>query len=197
MRVLVGPRINPATDMVATAVSHALAGPEGSVVSLLDSGIKDLSRPLSGAEVALLRGVLTGEDAIVGYVCKGRRIGAGSHESQLAVVTDHANLTWRSPLTGPNDDRIGPRFPSMTGVYAPEIALDRLEALDGMIVESGVLAGVRDDGHLSLFEEEVARAQGHVAASSELAPVVIVAAHLGLRVAAVAVMTELLDKGEG
>ena len=64
-------------------------------------------------------------EGVVGYVCVGRpaaaREGArAAGAGAVIAVTDHANLTWRSPLTGPNDDSVGPRFPSMTGVYAPE-----------------------------------------------------------------------------
>jgi len=102
-------------------------------------------------------------------------------------VTDHANLTWRSPLAGPNDGRAGPRFPSMTGIYATELALARVGAREGMIVTSGVVAGVYDDGRLTAWEGEIAGEQRLVAVSAELVPVVIVAAHRGLRVAAVVV----------
>ncbi|NLO26833.1 MAG: purine-nucleoside phosphorylase, partial [Actinobacteria bacterium] len=71
---------------------------------------------------------------------------------------------------------------------ASETALDSLKALDGIIVRSGVVAGVSDDAGPSAFEVEVAGAQSHVALSSELVPVVIVAAHMGLRVVAAVLM---------
>jgi hypothetical protein len=193
MRVLVGPRTDLGSDAATTAVAHALAGPEGAVLSLTNVGVRTLSRSLTAAEVALLREALGGVDAIVGYVCRGSWLGAASAGGTadrgvlLVAVTDHANLTWRSPLTGPNDERVGPRFPSMTGVYAPEAVPDNVGAAEGMIVMRGVVAGVRDDRRLSAFEVEVAGGHGHLAASSELVPVVIVAAHAGLRVAAVVV----------
>ena len=190
MRVLVGPRVEPGSDRVAADVAHALAGPDGSAISLAETGLRNLGRPLTAAEVALLRRVLPAEDRLVGYICRGRAVGPGAEasEAEVVVVTDHANLTWRSPLTGPNDDQVGPRFPSMTGIYAFEAALDSLKALDGIIVRSGVVAGVSDDARPTAFEVEVAGTRGHVAVSSELAPVAIVAAHMGLRVAAVVLM---------
>jgi purine-nucleoside phosphorylase len=104
------------------------------------------------------------------------------------AVSDHVNLTWRSPLTGPNDASVGPRFPSMTGIYRPEVVLDRVGAAGGIIVDAGVVAGVRDDGRLTSYEEEVARVPDYLAVSEELVPVVIVAAHMGLRVAAAVVL---------
>src|SRR5205823_6667537 len=39
----------------------------------------------------------------------------------LMVISDHINLLGANPLTGPNDDRFGPRFPDLTSVYAPEL----------------------------------------------------------------------------
>ncbi len=113
-------------------------------------------------------------------------------------MTDHADLTWRSPLTGPNDDLLGPRFPSMTGIYTPEVVMERLRAGEdapgpcvggeGIIVVPGVVAGVVDDCRLSDHEATMAAIAGCTGASSELAPVAVIAAHLGLQVAA-AVLT--------
>ena len=38
-------------------------------------------------------------------------------QGQLVVIKDHINLQGASPLTGPNDERFGPRFPDMTMAY--------------------------------------------------------------------------------
>lgn len=203
MRVLVGPGACESPEPAVAAICGALAGPQGSVVFLPDIGVKNLSRPLSAAEVALLRGAMAGE-AAVGYVCQGRlaataaEVRPGSDRATRAVIVeDHADLTWRSPLTGPNDDSVGPRFPSMTGIYVPGTALDSVRALEGIIVESGVVAGVCDHARLSVFETDVVQTQGHVAVSSELAPVVTVAAHMGLKVAAVIVAVQPEEEGDG
>ena len=135
--------------------------------------------------------------ALVGYLCRGgllppgaapRAAGVAADRGlRLVAVTDHADLTWRSPLAGPNDASAGPRFPSMTGIYCPQTVWDRVAAVEGMIVVCGVVAGVRDDARPTAYEVETAVAQGHAAVSSELVPVAIVAAHLGLRIAAVLV----------
>ena len=206
MRVLVGPRadagaagpfddVEPGRGLAADA-ARALAGPRGDVISLGQIGVGNLSRSLSAAEVALLREALKAppsEEALVGYVCLGAtpgpcaegeaagRLGGGSG---LVAVSDHVNLTWRSPLTGPNDDAVGPRFPSMTGIYAPEMVVDRL-APEGIIVRPVVVAGVSDDHSLNAFEVGM---EAYQAASSELVPVAIVAAHMGVRLAAVVVL---------
>ncbi|MFH0917201.1 MAG: hypothetical protein V1912_12265 [bacterium] len=207
MRVLVGPRVDLRSGGVTAALAERLAGPEGPVVSLREMGVGDLSRRLSAAEVHLLRGAMLGgdperyakagwgqgrgRDDIVGYVCRGAGLGSGDAfpgAVRLVAVTDHANLTWRSPLIGPNDDRLGPRFPSMTGVYASEVVSDHARSSEGIMVVSGVVAGVLDDAELTGFEVEMTSAHGYAAVSSELVPVVIVAAHLGLQVAAAVVI---------
>jgi len=208
MRVLAGPRLDLEHDPTAALVARRLAGPDGAVVSLAAAGIRNLSRRLSAAEVALLRAAL--EDGrpgdtpgvLIGYVCRGRRPGgvgtarAGAAGSYIVAVSDHMNLSWQSPLAGPNDDTVGPRFPSTTGIYAPGPVVERLGTAEGMIVRSGEIAGVRDDEQLSEFEIEMAGAEEVSAASSELVPVAIVAAHMGLRVAA-AVIIEGQTEGEG
>jgi hypothetical protein len=209
MKVLVGPGTGLPQDGAMMEVARALAGPGGSVGTLGDVGIRNFSRPLSAAEVALLRTALRGtsndaeeDDGIVGYVCGGlTRVSiafagdatAGGVEAtgglqpaglEVVAVSDHVNLTWRSPLTGPNDDSAGPRFPSMTGIYLTELTAGRLSAYEGMIVRSGVVAGVFDPTRLTSFETEAVEAHAYAAVSAELVPVVIVAAHLGLRMAA-------------
>jgi hypothetical protein len=177
-------------------------GEGGLVVPLREVGVTNLSRRLSAAEVALLRRAMRdardgseggpeAADRVIGYVCGGRPAapagcegGATGEGAHVVVVEDHVNLTWRSPLLGPNDDSAGPRFPSMTGIYVPELAAGRLSAGEGMIVRTGVVAGVLDSERLNGFESDAVARHAYAAVSSELVPVVIVAAHLGLQVAA-------------
>lgn len=199
MRVLAGARLDLAADPPAAAVCRALAGEEGRVISLADLGLKNPYRSLTPAEVHLLRGALKGEGDAIGYVCRGTYLAghdiAATATRRCVAVTDHVNLTWRSPLIGPNDDYVGPRFPSLIGVYAPHEVLalgqgvlapgDRQE---GMIIVAGVVAGVPDDRALSGYVIDRAARLGWVAVSSELVAPVLVAAHMGLRVAA-AVLT--------
>lgn len=199
MKVLVTPYVDLTRDEAAAQVAWTLAGPEGGVVSLHEVGVKNLSRPITPAEVALLREALRdggepgrGRDDVgepVGYVCRGVALSEVVDESSsdtgvVVAVTDHANLTWRSPLAGPNDDEVGPRFPGMTGVYAPEVVVERLEAQGCIIVKPGVVVGVQDHSHLNAYESDSVQVDHHLAVSSELVPIVIVAAHMGLRVAA-------------
>lgn len=189
MKVLIGPRVDLAADPGTAAVCGRLAGEDGQVVSLADLGVNNLHRQLSPAEVEAirvqLRQVRRTEAGVVGYVCRG--VSTLLEHAGRVVVTDHANLTWRSPLVGPNDERDGPRFPSLDRAYAPEVALERVGGSDGMIVVHGVVAGVQDDRAMSEYETDTVRRHGWAAASSELVAPVIIAAHMGLRVAAVVI----------
>ena len=40
----------------------------------------------------------------------------------LVAIADHLNLQGSSPLVGPNEEALGPRFPDMTDAYDPAIA---------------------------------------------------------------------------
>ena len=196
MRVLVSPRCREgAVAGSAMTVARALAGPDGETVVLEGLGARAFRRSLSAAEIHIIRTAILGVDAaasaqtdagpppVVGYVCAGMAV-APLDEGTVVAVSDHVNLAWRSPLAGPNDERLGPRFPSMAGVYAPATVADGL-AREGIgRVRLGVVAGVRDDeGHLA-FEKAIALDRDMIAVSSELVPVAILAAHLGVRLAA-------------
>ena len=208
VRVLLSPRAALLAADDGATIARALAGDAShEVVSLMETGVRDLGRTLSAAEIHAVRTALLGmgperaavvgvpRDVMVGYVCVGHSTDTASSGPRAVAVADHANLTWRSPLWGANDDRLGPRFPSMGGLYAPALVAERLGGSDeGIDVVTGVVAGVADDSSPTPFERETAFAHGYAAVSSELVPVSILAAHLGWRVAA-AVMVGDLRKG--
>ena len=106
------------------------------------------------------------------------------------AVADHVGLTWDSPLRGPNDDRLGPRFPRTDGVYAPEIVRERLASGLSVTISVATVAGVRDDTDLTEWEREMVDALHIRVVSSELVPVAVIAAHLGFRLAAAVILQQ-------
>ncbi len=174
------------------------------MVRLSRLGVRGMNRQLSAAEILSIRKALagvgpeTGEGdgssgpCLLGYVCAGRGVGAcreAAHAAGAVAVQDHANLTFRSPLVGPNDDSLGPRFPVVSGLYCPQSVRRALRG-GPTRVTAAVVAEVRNRRRLSDFEEGVVRSTGIPVVTDELVAVALLAAHMGGRLAAVVVLEE-------
>lgn len=111
----------------------------------------------------------------------------------LVRITDHLNLTGLNPLTGPNDDRIGPRFPDMSQPYDPQLGA-LLEASAGRLdiaLGAGVYAGVAGPSYETPAEIRMLRTLGADLVGMSTVLEVIAARHAGVRVAAVSLVTNL------
>lgn len=109
----------------------------------------------------------------------------------LMMLTDHVNLTARSPLQGPNVDAWGPRFPDMTEVY-PKEWRDRLSAAGaatGHSLKQGVYACVPGPQYETPAEIRLMRGLGVDAVGMSTVPEAIVASHMGLPVLGVSVIS--------
>ncbi|MFV9505758.1 MAG: purine-nucleoside phosphorylase [Oscillochloridaceae bacterium umkhey_bin13] len=97
------------------------------------------------------------------------------------------------PLVGPNDERLGPRFPPMVGAYDPELAeLARAAAAtQGFSLREGVYAMVSGPSFESAAELRALRILGADAVGMSTAPEVIVARHSGMRVLGFSLITNL------
>ncbi len=111
----------------------------------------------------------------------------------LVVLRDHINLQGGSPLTGPNDDRFGPRFPDMTDAYNAtfrRFVLDEAERLGGGIHE-GVYAALHGPSYETPAEIRALRTIGADLVGMSTVPEVIVARHMGLEVLAISCVTNM------
>jgi purine-nucleoside phosphorylase len=110
----------------------------------------------------------------------------------LVAVVDHINLMGDNPLIGPNDERLGERFPDMSEPY--DRAYLRLVegcALElGIRLRQGVFVGVAGPNLETAAEYRFLRAIGADVVGMSLVPECIVAVHSGMRVLAVAVVTD-------
>jgi len=111
----------------------------------------------------------------------------------LVIISDHLNLTGRSPLTGPNDDRIGPRFPDMSEVYSMGLRSDLADVFREVGVEphEGVYAWFPGPSYETPAEVRMAGILGADLVGMSTVPEAIAARHMGANVVAVSLVTNL------
>ena len=110
----------------------------------------------------------------------------------LALLSDHINLMGDSPLIGPNDDSLGPRFPDMSAPYDAALRdTARKAALElGLTLREGVYVAVTGPALETRAEYRMLRAMGADVVGMSTVPEVIVAVHGGMRVLGITVVTD-------
>jgi purine-nucleoside phosphorylase len=111
----------------------------------------------------------------------------------LVLISDHVNLQGTSPLVGPNDDALGPRFPDMSDAYDPELRrLARAAAYRlGLELPEGVYAAWLGPQFETPAEIRFMRAIGADLAGMSTVPEVIAARHMGIRCLGISVVTNM------
>lgn len=109
----------------------------------------------------------------------------------LMLLSDHLNLIGDSPLRGPNSPDAGPRFPDMSAVYDPGLraAFHAAAAELSLPLEDGVYAAFAGPQYETPAEIRMARTLGADAVGMSTVPEAIAARHAGIRVAALALIT--------
>jgi xanthosine phosphorylase len=114
---------------------------------------------------------------------------------ELMLITDHINLSGVSVLAGPNDDSLGPRFPSLRDAYDPALR-DELHAAArelGTVLAEGVYLAVRGPSFETPAEIRAFRTLGADAVGMSTVHETTLARHCGLRVAALSAITNLAE----
>jgi len=107
----------------------------------------------------------------------------------LMVINDHINFMGANPLRGPNDDRLGPRFPDMVGTYT-EALRELAHSVDHDLRE-GVYVAVAGPNYETPAELRMMRGWGADAVGMSTVPEVLVARHGGMRILAIATVTDM------
>jgi purine-nucleoside phosphorylase len=111
----------------------------------------------------------------------------------LMVIDDHINLLGSNPLMGPNDDRLGPRFPDMTEVYSRRLRdiADAAAAAAGVRLEHGVYAGLHGPSYETPAEIRFLRTIGADAVGMSTVPEAIAARHMDMEVLGLSCITNM------
>ncbi|XP_032834959.1 purine nucleoside phosphorylase-like [Petromyzon marinus] len=116
----------------------------------------------------------------------------------IMLVRDHINLPGLmglNPLVGPNDERLGVRFPCLSDTYDPALrrACSRVAAQLGVteLVHEGVLCMQTGPCYETVAESRLLRAFGADAVGMSTLPEAVCAYHCGLRVLALTLITNM------
>lgn len=114
-------------------------------------------------------------------------------KGDLMMITDHINLMGVNPLIGPNDGRLGLRFPDMIEPYN-RVLLDKARQVvkkEKLKVREGVYAAMTGPCLETRAEYAMLQRLGADAIGMSTVPEAIVAVHSQLKTFAVSVLTDL------
>lgn len=110
---------------------------------------------------------------------------------KIMLISDQMNMTGHNPLSGPNNDKWGPRFPDMSEVYSPalqDIALQCARDI-GLGLERGVYVGVQGPSLETPAETRAYRLMGGDAIGMSTVLEAIAAKHMGLNILGLSCLT--------
>lgn len=121
----------------------------------------------------------------------------GTNESfsggTLMLITDQINIMGHSPLMGPNESSLGPRFPDVSTIYSPSFnasVLEEAKALD-IDLKQGVYFYFTGPAYETPAEVRLAKMLGGDAVGMSTAPEALVAAHMGMKVTGISCITNM------
>ena len=181
----------------STAIGHAgqmVIGKAGDVVVAAMQGRVHLYEGYSSQEVAFPMRVFgrMGIRAVILTNAAGG-IYLSYQQGALVLISDHINLQGQNPLTGPNDERLGPRFPDMTQAYAKsyrEFAQEEGQKL-GMTLHEGVYVALLGPSYETPAEIRYLRTIGADLVGMSTVAEVIAARHMGIKVLAISCVTNM------
>jgi purine-nucleoside phosphorylase len=181
----------------STAIGHAgtlVAGHVGDAPVVVLSGRAHLYEGYSAEQATFATRVLRtlGAHSMV-FTNAAGGINLSYSQGTLVAISDHLNLQGVNPLTGPNEDHWGPRFPDMSEAYSLAYRkLARETALaHGFSLPEGVYAALAGPNYETPAEIRYLRTIGADLVGMSTVPEVIVANHMGMKVLAISCVTNM------
>jgi purine-nucleoside phosphorylase len=179
----------------STAIGHAgtlVLGRFGEVPVAVMNGRAHLYEGLSPADVVFgvrVLGRLGVRSLVLTNACGA--LDPSVEPGTLVTITDHLNLQGSSPLVGPNDETVGPRFPDMTDAYdgGYRAIARKTAARLGLELGEGVYAAWLGPAFETPAEIRMMRALGADLVGMSTVPEVLAARHLGIRCLALSCVT--------
>jgi purine-nucleoside phosphorylase len=111
----------------------------------------------------------------------------------LMLISDHINLMGSNPLIGPNDSRLGVRFPDLSEAYSRELRTAAKEIAEKiqLKVQEGVYVGNTGPTYETPAEIRMIRLMGGDAVGMSTVPEVIVARHAGMKVLGISCISNM------
>ncbi|MEO0185155.1 MAG: purine-nucleoside phosphorylase [candidate division WOR-3 bacterium] len=111
----------------------------------------------------------------------------------IMLITDHINLLFDNPLRGPDELKIGPRFPDMYNCYEPKLVqiAEKVAQKIGVFIRKGIYVAVPGPNLETRAEYRFLRIIGADAVGMSTVPEVIMARYLGIKVLGISVITDM------
>lgn len=120
-------------------------------------------------------------------------LGDGFQAGDLMMITDQIAMFVPNPLIGPNDDRIGVRFPDMTNLYDPKLCnlIRQCAKAHEVTLREGIYAQLTGPSYESPAEIRALKVLGASAVGMSTAVEAIAARHIGMRICGISCISNL------